>query len=164
MDVTKRERVIELGAEIKGLRADIASLQLKLAEAETELDRLFSDTTPTPNPAANGSSAATLITTTAYAHPSLQTGTEAPIRTLRPLVVPAVIGNLADQALAILKANPDRQLSGDVITDCMNRMEGRTSLANIDSVNAALSRLTTDGAIIRVERGMYKAKPAMNTS
>jgi hypothetical protein len=164
MDSAKRERVIELGAQITGLRADIASLQSKVMEAEAELEQLFFDTTPSPNPATNGSAS---VAAPPPAHPSIQAEppTEARRAPLVPeLVLPPVIGNLADQALAILKANSDRQLSGDVITDCMNRMPGRTARANPDSVNAALSRLTTDGLILRVERGLYKAKPAMNTS
>lgn len=166
MDAAKRERVIELGVEITQLRADIAALQSDLREKETELDRLFSDTTPSPDSAINGS----VVTPAAhaYSHPSLQAEAESSgvgrIPLLPELVVPPVIGNLSEQALAILKANPDRQLSGEAIMNCMNRMAGRTTPALLDSVNAALSRLTTDGLITRVERGLYKAKPAMNTS
>jgi hypothetical protein len=169
MDAVKRERVIELGVEITEVRADIALLQAKLREKETELDQLFSDAPPSPNPATNGSATGAAATPAhRYSHPSLQaeaelSGVPGRVPLLPELIVPPVIGNLADQALAILKANPDRQLSGEIIMTCMNRMAGRTAPALLDSVNAALSRLTTDGLIVRVERGLYKAKPAMNT-
>jgi hypothetical protein len=168
MDSAKRERLIELGSQIAGWRAEIASFQSKIAEAEIEIDRLFPDNTSSSNPAMDGAGPPSAPThTPVLRHPSLvglQPGAEVPnVRTTEPeLVIPSVIGNLADQALAVLKANPDAELSSEVITGCMNRMQGRTSTAASESVNAALSRLASEGLITRVERGIYKVKPMAN--
>jgi hypothetical protein len=164
MDSAKRERLIQLGAQIIGLRTEIAPLQSQLVEAEAEWDRLISETTASSSPATNNA---------ASPAPEPSDGLEKmlskfpePLRVpKRPEpTVPPVIGSLSDQALAVLKANPDLMFSGEAITECLNRMVGRVTSANLDSVNAALSRLTTDGVISRVERGLYRAKPAMNTS
>jgi hypothetical protein len=172
VEATKRERVIQLGAQIAGLRTEVATLQSRLAEAESELDRLFPDATLSPSPATNGAAPAEssggtdgMFSTLMSGHPpAAAPAATAPLVPKRPeLIIPSVIGNLSDQALALLKANPSFQLSGEVITNCLNQM-ARTTPAHLDSVNAALSRLTTDGLILRVERGRYKAKPAMNTS
>jgi len=151
MDSEKRERVIQLGAQIIGLRTEIAALQSKLTESEADLDRLFADTTPSPTPSS-------LPTT------DIGPATESPSPKRTLINVPPVIGSLSDQALAILKANSEQMFSGEALTAHLNRMPGRITPANVDSVNAALSRLTTDGLISRVERGLYKAKPTMNTT
>ena len=146
-----------------------------MTEAEAELERLFSDTTPSPNPATNGSVPAA---TTAESSDGtdgkwfstlmgLSAATPVAAEPSAPkqpeLTIPPIIGSLSDQALAVLKANPNQMFSGEALTGHLNRMPGRIARANVDSVNAALSRLTTDGLILRVERGLYKAKPAMNT-
>jgi hypothetical protein len=173
MDSVKRERVIELGAQIAGWRAEIAALQSKVSEAETEIDRLFPDAMASRSSSTDGATAP--VETPADADGSSMNGAFSKLMSRSPealaaiaaeaaphpksqLVIPSVIGNLADQALAVLQANPDRLLTGEVITEGLNRMVGRATLANYDSVNAALSRLATDGMIVRVERGVYRAK------
>jgi hypothetical protein len=145
MNATQREAIIRLGAKITQLRVE-------LEKAEAELDRLVAaPPQPAPSPKIQ------------RAEPN---GAGGDIFSVTPqtlktdaVTIPPTIGSLSDQAVAVLKANPTRALSGEIITDCLNRMPGRTSQANVDSVNAALSRLTTDGIIVRVERGLYKAKP-----
>jgi hypothetical protein len=160
MDSEKRERLIQLGTQIAGLRTEIAALQSKLTETVAELDGLVPDSMLSAAPATNG----TAPTATPAASPDSTAAAtiaarEPPAPKRPELVIPPVIGSLSDQALAVIKANPDRQFSGETITNCLNQM-ARTAPANLDSVNAALSRLTTDGLILRVERGLYTANPS----
>jgi hypothetical protein len=143
----------QLVSDIIHFQTEIDAYKAKIASTEGEIDRLFPDG-PTPvgtstNGTQNGSFIAAL---------AAEVKDFAPIEQGHRQSFRLSLENLGEQVLAVLKANPLCKFSGDALTTALNEMSGRSTPAMVDSVNAALSRLTSEGAIIRVERGMYQAK------
>jgi hypothetical protein len=163
MDLAHRERVIQLGALITSLRRDIAELSAKLEIAEAELDHLFegNEHPPKASPDDIGTPG---IFETLMRVPSVTGVSENGSQPVPPVLLvhlPPDLGTftLNDQVLALIKANEERSFTPEQITNLLNNNKIRTEPARLESVYAALSRLVSDQAITRVERGLYRAAP-----
>jgi len=139
-----RERVIDLSARIAALRAEIDEKRTELVGMERELDGLLNQRTDTPPtvPAPPVS---------AMPPPAPKVQVVAPTRA-------AANGNQADagsigaRIKAILEAEPDGEYQAE---DFERMMAG----IRVDSIRAALARMTDDEIIVRTRRGYYQAKP-----
>jgi hypothetical protein len=128
-----RERVIDLSARIAALRNEIDENRTELVGMERELDTLLNQhadaSTPAPQPT---------VKVQVGAQPGAANG--------------HVESSIGERIKAILEAD----LDGEYKAEDFEKMMAGTK---VDSIRAALARMTDEDVIVRSRRGHYQAKP-----